>query len=49
MPQHAQIFLKDKPVILGAMLKQTLCTEWNLCHLILLVLNYIKVIAPYHG
>ena len=42
-------FLKDKPVVLGAMLKQTLCTERNLCHLILLLHNYIKVIATYHG
>jgi hypothetical protein len=42
-------FLKDKPVVLGAMLKQTLYAERNLCHFILLVHNYIKGIATYHG
>ena len=42
-------FLEDEPAVLGAMLKQTLYTERNLCLLILLVHNYIKGIATYHG
>jgi hypothetical protein len=46
--EHAD-FLEDEPAVLGAMLKQTLCTERNLCHLILLVHSYIKGIVTYHG
>ena len=42
-------FLEDKPVVPGAMLKETFCTERNLCQLILLVHNYTKVTATYHG